>query len=492
MDLGKEKQVDVYLKKIADALRETARRENTSEQDLLVDYLHSNYDKLDDAVKKYPQAVLFYIIAQHLGIPSIQLKRVVTPRRDKGHLWVVRNLTGNGDAGVEVWDPQLSLKGVPVEKAYEVFYQQLESIPNILNTNEVMPKTSNVQRAKKEKTPPQQSPEKPSGKKAMIILDADPRVSNEGNIQSWELPQLFVDNTLRNTSTFAALARMGTKYSASADSHAKQLVSERVPHPNLMEDSGAAYIDKTGNVILHVVDVAGGEGVYVKDYTGPQHPGSRFARRLTYAGHHAAMNGSMPLYSGTQSESIHNTIADAAGTFNTSEIRNPKDAQQAATAFARITPQGIVEAFNIADCRTYVWSPSTSRLEQITKDHSYIQVAAEALVQDGKAKDLSNAYAQIDHDPNFEYRSAITRTLSDPAWRNNVNAPKIEVRSTQLRPGDIVIVCSDGITHDQATSDKMLRALQTAQARTADQVIKTLDGMRSADNSVALAYQWNG
>jgi len=93
------------------------------------------------------------------------------------------------------------------------------------------------------------------------------------------------------------------------------------------------------------------------------------------------------------------------------------------------------------DSRAYRFNPNYG-LEQLSHDHSYVQ----DLVDTGKL-DPSLAF---DH----PQKNIITRSLGDPR-----GAARPDVKVYDLRPGDIVMLCSDGLS-DSLRDEEIARAMQ--------------------------------
>lgn len=93
------------------------------------------------------------------------------------------------------------------------------------------------------------------------------------------------------------------------------------------------------------------------------------------------------------------------------------------------------------DSRAYVFNP-TSGFTRLSKDHSFVQ----QLIDKGEL-DPANAHSH-------PYSNVITQCLGDASHRSEP-----EVRVCDLRHGDVILLCSDGLTsmcEDEAVSDVLI------------------------------------
>ena len=127
---------------------------------------------------------------------------------------------------------------------------------------------------------------------------------------------------------------------------------------------------------------------------------------------------------------VHNTVQEAIAKAN-KEIyllsrENPEYTGMGTTLVMALVQQGKVLIANVGDSRAY--HLSRSQIRQITRDHSVVQ----ALIEQG----LITAEEALYH----PQRSSLTRALGVE------QEVKVDIYNIELFPGDILLLCSDGLT----------------------------------------------
>jgi len=145
-----------------------------------------------------------------------------------------------------------------------------------------------------------------------------------------------------------------------------------------------------------------------------------------------------------------------------------------ATAVAILVGDGRAHVAWVGDSRAYLWSDG--RLQQITKDHSFVQ----ELVDLG----VINADEAVAH-PN---RSVITRAIGV----REVAQVQVDETDVPLQPGDRLLLCTDGLSGflgEAAIAEELAKggADQDVIARLID---RTLAETEAADNVTAVLISY--
>lgn len=118
--------------------------------------------------------------------------------------------------------------------------------------------------------------------------------------------------------------------------------------------------------------------------------------------------------------------------------QHPHLAGMATTAVCGVILNDILYLAWVGDSRCYVWSGGT--LKQLTHDHSQAQELVDAgIIEPDEAKDHLLAHT-------------ITRYLGQP------HALEPDTRLFRLSPGDVVLLCTDGLT-DVLSDDQIAKAI---------------------------------
>ena len=166
---------------------------------------------------------------------------------------------------------------------------------------------------------------------------------------------------------------------------------------------------------------------------------------------------------------LNEAITKANAVVYEEAAKNPDYHGMGTTLVAATVCDGCLYVANIGDSRLYIISDG---MEQITEDHSYV----EEMVRNGK---LLESEAR-----NHPRKNVITRALG--------TSPKVtaDVFEVELRAGDILLLCSDGLTN--MLSDREIFELVNREKISLEETGKKLIGAANAqggrDNiSVVLA-----
>ncbi len=142
----------------------------------------------------------------------------------------------------------------------------------------------------------------------------------------------------------------------------------------------------------------------------------------------------------------------------------------ATTLVAAYQVHNILYVMNIGDSRAYVFRKG--KMQQITDDHTYVNTLLEAGV-------ITEEEAEV-----HENRNMITRAIGAAS---SVNVDYFEVA---LKPEDIVLMCSDGLTNMIEDKDILEIVRTEGDLKTkADLLIKTANENGGKDNIAVLLMQ---
>ena len=126
---------------------------------------------------------------------------------------------------------------------------------------------------------------------------------------------------------------------------------------------------------------------------------------------------------------------------------------------------------HVGDSRAYLFR--NGRLEQLTKDHSYVQI----LIESG--------YITKEEALNHPHRNIITRAIGT---ENEVEA---DVFSISLKKGDMLLLCSDGL--NITVSDKEIKEiLNSGAALAADKLVEAALSAGGMDNISVVIAEMDG
>lgn len=140
--------------------------------------------------------------------------------------------------------------------------------------------------------------------------------------------------------------------------------------------------------------------------------------------------------------------------------RDPRHAEMGTTVVGAWLTQNVASVAHVGDSRAYLWRGN--RLEALTRDHSL----AEALVRDGM---LGSAETLLPDEQN-----SLVRVLGGEP---DVD---VELNEVPVRPGDYLLLCSDGLT--RMVPERML----------GDAISETRDPQRICDHLIDAANRNGG
>ena len=159
---------------------------------------------------------------------------------------------------------------------------------------------------------------------------------------------------------------------------------------------------------------------------------------------------------------VNRELLDAAS-------RDPELTGTGTTMVAAVIRSGICITMNIGDSRLY--HVSGDRIRQITRDHSYVQKRVDM----GRMEVGSPAY--------LRQKNYITRALG-------TSAAEPDLFETEVRDGDIVLLCTDGLTN-MVSDEEILKVLRTEEDL--ETAVEKLVGLANAnggrDNITAVAVR---
>lgn len=127
------------------------------------------------------------------------------------------------------------------------------------------------------------------------------------------------------------------------------------------------------------------------------------------------------------------------------------------TIVALVEAAGRYEVCWVGDSRAYRYSPQSNRLELLTRDHN----VAGVLVASGALS------------PDEATRHPQRHVLTDCLGLAGEEAPRIDVIEHEWRPGDMILLCSDGLSGELGDGE-MERILRSAEALDAQSLVDTL------------------
>lgn len=140
---------------------------------------------------------------------------------------------------------------------------------------------------------------------------------------------------------------------------------------------------------------------------------------------------------------------------------------------AQIEPHtGATHIAWVGDSRAYLWRGG--ELRRLTRDHSLVQL----MVQQGE---ISPAEAEVHPD-----RNVLVRCLG-------FDTPQIDQVKMQLEPGDLLLLCTDGLTTEvnDARLAEIVAAAASPQA-CADALIRAVEAQGGTDDATAVVVRYTG
>ncbi len=129
-------------------------------------------------------------------------------------------------------------------------------------------------------------------------------------------------------------------------------------------------------------------------------------------------------------------------------------------------------AFNIGDSRVYVMKSQEQELIQITEDHTFVN----ELVKRGEMTKDKIAEHPMHH--------VITRAIGGQ------NAVKIDVHKVKYKPGDIFMLCTDGL-YNEVTDEEIFEIVteNKTMQEVAEKLVETANIKKSHDNITAICVK---
>ena len=140
------------------------------------------------------------------------------------------------------------------------------------------------------------------------------------------------------------------------------------------------------------------------------------------------------------------------------------------TVVACVVVDGVAHISHVGDSRAYRFSPE--RIEQITRDHSYVQ----RLIEDGR---LTAEEAK-----RYPHRNIITRALG-------VEERLLEdYNEVSLEKEDAILICTDGLS-GSVEEEEMLEVFRQASFyEYPDRLVRLANGKGGSDNVTVVILSW--
>jgi len=159
---------------------------------------------------------------------------------------------------------------------------------------------------------------------------------------------------------------------------------------------------------------------------------------------------------GDDPEAVLRDGAAAAGLVLTEGVQeHPEQAGMATTLCALVTDGERIVLGHVGDSRAYLYRDGG--LEQVSHDHTYVQLL------------IDNGQLQPDEVAVHPWRSVVLRSLHAAA-EDLAELPDIDVVPLDARPGDRLLLCSDGLS-DLVGADRIEEVLALADPHSAAAVL---------------------
>lgn len=171
-------------------------------------------------------------------------------------------------------------------------------------------------------------------------------------------------------------------------------------------------------------------------------------------------------------DSLHGVFEEAHRRISTCCTDEPATKGMGTTLTAAVlATSGAVTIGHIGDSRAYIYSGSG--LTQLTVDHSWVQQEVDA----GRLSPEASRTHPLSH--------ILTRVLS------STDIPRPDLFTAQLRPGDLLLLCSDGLYNmvDPATLLGLLQ-LDLSPITLVDKLIVTANKNGGADNITVIVVRF--
>jgi protein phosphatase len=136
----------------------------------------------------------------------------------------------------------------------------------------------------------------------------------------------------------------------------------------------------------------------------------------------------------------------------------------ATTVAAVLIDDGVANLAHVGDSRIYLWSEG--ELRQLTSDHSWVN------------EQLQSGIISADQARSHPLRNVVTRALGG---RSDL---LVDIQSRQVRPGELLLLCSDGLT-TMITDDEIAEILQETEGdvgRAAQRLVDAANERGGEDN----------
>jgi serine/threonine protein phosphatase PrpC len=163
---------------------------------------------------------------------------------------------------------------------------------------------------------------------------------------------------------------------------------------------------------------------------------------------------------------LRRAIEEANAEVFAQNLRRSNQSEMATTVVAAVIQGDRLTVANVGDSRAYVIRGDT--IEQITEDHSLMaEMISGGIITDEEAE-------------THPYRNVILRSVG--AYEN----VQVDVFSRQLAPGDVLILCSDGLTRLVKNHELVSIARAYAPAEAARQLV-ALANERGGDDNITVS-----
>jgi protein phosphatase len=146
----------------------------------------------------------------------------------------------------------------------------------------------------------------------------------------------------------------------------------------------------------------------------------------------------------------------------------------ATTVVAVLVQDGVANLAHVGDSRIYLWSGG--RLEQLTSDHSWVN------------EQIQNGVISAEQARNHPLRNVVTRALGG---RSEL---LVDVQARRVRPGEVLLLCSDGLTTMIPDSDiaGIIAGAGGDLARAAEALVDTANERGGEDNITVILLGFEG
>lgn len=158
-----------------------------------------------------------------------------------------------------------------------------------------------------------------------------------------------------------------------------------------------------------------------------------------------------------QGQELADAVLAAHHAIRAQQREQPEFNHMGTTIVALLEKDGRYQVCWVGDSRAYRFRPEGKRLEMLTRDHN----VAGVLVASGALT------------PEQATRHPQRHVLTDCLGLNGEAAPRVDIIEGEWRPGDMILLCSDGLS-GELSDGEMERIVLTGQATDARQLVDTL------------------